>query len=392
MRAIYAVWLNNVRFFLRNPSLVILTLVFPWLASGTLQIAIGTRQDIFSQYYVFLLIVFSFWFMLNMGVREIARESALTRREFFAGLRPIHYLLGKSLHLVLVSLYVAAVLACSAYLEWVDWSAATSAINAKFVDPEQIAYPLPADRDHPDRTLADTFLQACPITCDDRCPSDQAGSECRTISSFVMTDRNRLQNSNPVGVVVVKSDSSWHIVPETARLRIDTWTENYRGSYSLGERAGEQLMSLFLLDYLFLILILSGMLGAALGMFLSTVLGSVESAAQTVPFITILQILLSEKVICPSGSCSTFGAMLGSTDTVAWIQAGLAEKLSLFTVSRHLFQLAQITVLRDAKAPNIGASGIVMTLEFVILFSCLVGLGALTWLALARLRHCQSAS
>ncbi len=374
MLLILSVFHNNLRALLRNRTLLLLTLGFPWIASTVLQVALSGRSGAgaSADYYVFMLTIFVFWFMLNMSAREIVRERQAVDWEIAAGLSPVAYLAGKSLYLLLIAVYLSLVLSASFYLKWMEWSSVGILLSRMLVSPPPIGKAFPKDSpEHKRQMIVD---EANSVLCS---AGHQDNTEnCRTWSDLVFLRDRWHPHTTLTGVTPDLFAPGLPLVTDSVSLR-DTY---YRNTHRLlrqpplRDRLMEQVKAFMALDYLLVIMMMSAGIAVSLGLFLSVTSRNIDSAVQTVPYITIIQILLNQNVFNASIDRGAASALIGTQSWSDWVHAThLEEKLSYFTFSRHLTALAEVTVLRSHDMPALSGLEFLRTVEtWLILSACLI--------------------
>lgn len=366
---------NNFRALFRNRMFLTTTILFPWVASSVLQIAtIGNGGN--DDRYFFFCLIFSFWFLLNVGVRQIVDERAVIMREFFAGLPPILYLAAKQIFLIVIGFYIAIVLAISVHVNWVDWQSLSLLVSKPFLSmelpsdfPEVVVNNSPEQRElERVEQLNDAFQRI----------------KGKDIWGFVLVDRNRLVPSNPFACLWVRSpENGWGCRDASSlQAKIDWFEAADREQMTLPARFVEQFLIITSLDYSFLILLLGGISGAALGLLISATASSTEGAFQLVPYLTIFQILMSREIIkAGTGDLGEFALLSNFSfqDIMTW---GFGSKLSLMAVCRYLQTVGDNTVLIGISETTFGVLDLLASGELAFITGWNVIILGVCWMAL----------
>ncbi|MEM7392906.1 MAG: hypothetical protein AAF492_11225 [Verrucomicrobiota bacterium] len=337
MKIFRLLMLKNVRAFRRDRLWYTSTLLFPWLASIVLQIAMEDRTP---KRYWFFCIIFCYWFFINLGVRLVIGEKKTIQQEFYAGLSRAKYLLSKFCFYGVLCFYMASVFAVSVNVEWLNWRSLNILYRAQFIEGinEDISYECVAI-DSPEFEALDareTFQH------------DVRAVKAEGLGSLLFSYK-RLRNDNGWGLILIKQETGWSWLRTGSDADLNTEWVELKKNYSLFDRLFQQVVQLFLFDYSLWIFFLAGLAGLALGLCISVRSRTMEFAVQLVPYITLCQIVLSKLIV--DAHEKSFEALTGGgwRDIGGWDFGSIA---SLLTASRFLNVLAE-SLIRTAKNTTI---------------------------------------
>lgn len=329
-----SLFLNNLKIFYRDKFSFYATLLFPWVTSSILQVAMS---DFNPFRYQFFCIIFSFWFFLNRGVRLIISEKKVIQREFYAGLSKGHYLFTKLIFNVFICIYVASVFAVSVNVEWVDWGKINALSKASFIDwiDEPIDF---MGVDYNEELEKWEEL-------DKRRKFQREYNDIKALpyTEFIFVYK-RLRNENGFGMILLREKAGWRWHTSGSNMALfNDWIE-IKANFGLFNRIAQQIIQLVVLDYGLCIFFLAALIGLSLGLFISAVSPTQEFAVQIVPYITIYQIIMSKDVIGITTDISNFNPITSYTlkSILRW---DFGSILSLFTISRPLRVLAENLLL-----------------------------------------------
>ncbi|MFC1452926.1 ABC transporter permease [Verrucomicrobiota bacterium] len=349
------------------------TLLFPWVASSILQVAMGDRNP---ARYWFFCIIFCYWFFLNLGVRTIVGEKRVIQREFYAGLSRWKYLLAKALFYNVVCLYMATVFSISVSVEWLDWRGLNTIYRAQSLD--WIHDPIDLTGVNVDSPVGRE------LSAREEQQYEYRSARTRLPLGVVFAFK-RLRNDNGWGSILVKTPSGWELRRSGSDHVLDTQWPELKKEFNLVERIGQQLFQLLLLDYAFLVFFLAGSAGLSLGLLISASSRTTEFAVQLVPYVTLCQIVLSKYVIDTVERTFVLLTGLDAGRLRAW---DFGSILSLLTTSRPLQCIAE-QLLPTAKTTPITWSVLpaLLQVDFLIVAIWVLAPIALAYITIRRWQY-----